>query len=248
MSMHQILAEFYNTNGVKTAAANREDIEKAAQIELFTKIAAENNIDLSKLSDEQTQQLFVETFGKTAGEMPPQFAAHAKGKEEGGEKGEKEELEEKAKKEHEEKKASATKLAEADFMGRAMAHAYVNELTQIAAAREKTAGRQAPAAEGAWEVPLPKVASAIDALAMPRAFEMVQQHNAQAMEHNKTAAADKKIALFDEKDAATKIAAVHTKGLAESVKVAAAQDHKIAVEVRALETLEAAGFPVDWGT
>jgi hypothetical protein len=241
-TMNQLLAEYYNTNGTKTAAANREDIEKAAQYELFTKIAAENKIDLSKLNDEQTRELFVETF-KTAGEMPPQFAAHAKGKEEGGKKDEHEELEEKAKKEHEEKKAMATKLAEADFMGRAMAHAFVNEAEQIAASREKNAGQ----ATGEWQVTLPEVASAVDKLAMHRAFAIVQGHNAQVAEHNKTAAADKQVAFIDEKDAATKIAQVHTKGLGESIKVASAPDHKVAVEVRALETLEAAGFPVDWG-
>lgn len=246
MSMNKILAEFYNTNGTKTASAHAEDLEKAAQYELFTKIAAENNIDLSKLSDQQTQQLFVETFSKTAGEMPPQFAANVKGKGDGeGKKDDEESDEDKAKKEHAEKKASAEKLAEADFIGRTMAHAYVDELQKIAAARGGS-----PAAEAAtgneWHVELPKVASAIDKFAMHRAFEMVQQHNASILEHNKTASADKQLQLVDEKSAAEKIAQVHTKGLSDSIKVASAPDHKAAIEVRALETLEAAGYPVEW--
>jgi hypothetical protein len=245
MSMNQILAEFYKTNGAeKTASA--EDHEKAAQYELFTKIAQSNGIDIGALSDAQVQELYEKTFSKTAGEMPPQFAkGKADGKEE-GKKEEKEEIEEAAKKEHEEKKASAEKLAEADFLGRVMAHAYVNERQKIAEDRTtKTAGING-SATGEWKVELPKVASAIDTLAMTRAFDIVREHNAAATEYNKTAAADKKATLVDEKDAATKIAAVHTKGLGESMKVASAVDHKAAVEVRALETLEAAGFPVEW--
>lgn len=242
MSMNQILAAFYNTNGTKTASAHTEDLEKAAQYELFTKIAAENNIDLSKLTDDQTRELFAKTFDKTAGEMPPQFAAHAKGKGDGDKKDGEESDEDKAKKEHEEKKAGATKLAEADFLGRAMAHAYVDELQKIAAAR----GESPAGAGGEWTVELPKVASTIDKFAMVRAFEMVQQHNAAIAEHNKTAAADKKLQFVDEKTAAEKIAQVHTKGMADSIKVASAPDHKVAIELRALETLEAAGYPVEW--
>ena len=242
MSMNEILAAHYGTNGA-TKTASAEDLEKQAQYELFTKIAQSNGVDLSKLSDAQVQELFDKTFSKTAGEMPPQFAAHAKGKDgkdgkDGkgdGEHGES--IEEKAKKEHEEKKEAAAKIAEADFMGRTMAHAYVNELQKIAEARAKTASAApAAAATGEWTVELPKVASAMDTLAMHRAFEIVQ-------EFNKTAAANAKL---DEREAATKIAQVHTKGLNESIKVASAPDYKAAIELRALETLEAAGYPVNW--
>lgn len=251
MSMNETLAQFYGTNGagsVKTASA--EDHEKAAQYELFTKMAEANKIDLGKMSDAQVAELYDRTFSKTAGEMPPQFAANIKGKGdkdgEGKGDGDKDDVEEKAKKEHEEKKATAEKLAEADFVGRAMAHAYVDELKKIAEAQAKTAAAAPAPVEGEWKVELPKVASAIDTLAMPRAFAIVQEYNAGATEHNKTAAADKKVSLIDEKEAATKIAAVHAKGLGDSVKVASAADHKAAVHVRALETLEAAGYPVQW--
>lgn len=235
MTMHQALAEFYGTNGVKTAAEQpaKEDLEKAAQYELFYKLAADNNVDLTKMNDEQINKLYAETFAKTAGEMPPQFAAHMKGKEEHkDEKKDHEEVEERAKKEHEEKKAAAAKFAEADFMGRVIAHAMVQESQKIAADLHKQAtSTQAP---GEWNVPLPKVASAIDTLAMHRAFAIVQ-------EFNKTAAQK-----IDEKTAAEGIAQVHTNGLADSVKVASAADHSAAVEIRALETLEAVGFKINW--
>lgn len=236
--MNEQLAAYYNTAGAGEKTASAEDHEKQAQYELFTKIAASNNIDLSKLSDAQVSELYEKTFSKTAGEMPPQFAAHAKGKDEKPEHKE-ESTEEKAKKEHEEKKEAAAKIAEADFLGRTMAHAFVQESQKIAEAMAaKTAGvkTETPGAAGDWKVELPKVASAIDTLAMHRAFEIVQ-------EHNKTAAAKDQI---NEKEAATKIAQVHTKGLGESVKVASAADYKASIEVRALETLEAAGYPVDW--
>jgi hypothetical protein len=250
MSMNQILANFYNTNGAAEKTASAEDHEKAAQYELFTKIAHANNIDLSKLNDTQIAELYSKTFDKTAGEMPPQFAAHAKGKEDKeGEKGEHHEIEEKAKKEHEEKKEAAAKMVEADFLGRQMAHAYVQELQKIAEAKAASAGgttAATTAANGEWKVELPKVASAIDTLAMHRAFAMVQEFNAGAAEHNKTAAAKDQLGFINEKEAAEKIAQVHTKGLNDSIKVASAPDHKAAVEVRALETLEAAGYPVDW--
>lgn len=241
-TMNQELAAFYNTNGEKTAAAPAaEDLEKQAQYELFTKLAQTNGIDLSKMNDAQIEQLFTDTFSKTAGEMPPQFAAHAKGGDKDEKKEEKKDgeksIEDKAKEEHEEKKAMATKIAEADYIGRVIAHAMWQEKTLIEKQAAAASTAAAPAANtDQWTVELPKLASAIDTLAMHRAFEMVQ-------EFNKTAAADKKV---DEKDAATKIAQVHTKGLAVTVKTAAAADHKAAVEIRALETLEAAGYPVEW--
>jgi hypothetical protein len=245
-SMNELLAAHYGTNGVKTASAaaagpTAEDLEKDAQMDLFCKMAAANGLDLNTLTDAQVEKLYADTFStKTAGELPPQFAAHAKGKGEHEEKEEKDEVEEKAKKEHEEKKAMAEKLAEADYVGRAMAHAYVQELGLIASAREKQAsvakGGAVVEADGTWQVAIPKVASAIDQLAIPQAYAIVQ-------EFNKTAAADQKI---DEKTAAEKIAAVHIKGLPESTKIAGAADHKSAIYVRALETLEAAGYPVNW--
>lgn len=238
-SMNELLAAHYGTNGVKTASAapTVEDMEKEAQMDLFCKMAAASNIDLSKLTDAQIDQLYTETFSKQA-ELPPQFM-HKKEEGKGEEKKDEkhEDKEEEAKKEHEEKKAMAEKLAEADYIGRAIAHAYVQELGLIADNRAKTAAATEPK-PGAWKVDMPKVASAIDQLAMPRAFAIIQ-------EHNKTAAADAKI---DEKTAAEKIVAVHAKGgFKDDAKVAAAADYKAAIEVRALETLEAAGYPVNWG-
>jgi len=107
--MDQFLAEMY---GTKTASA--EDFEKQAQAEYFSKLAADNGIDLNTLSDEQVTYLWNQTFAKTAGDDVDRKV-------------------EEAKREVEEKRASAEKFAEADFLGRVMAHAYVQELNKIAA-------------------------------------------------------------------------------------------------------------------
>lgn len=129
--MDQFLADYYGTGSTPAVQANDDEtkLAQAAEIELFGKLAAANGIDLNTLTDAQIEQLYADTFSKEA-EFPP-------AKEDKDDKGGEEEAEskkEKAKEEHEEKKASQEKLAEADFLGRVMAHAYVQELNKIAAA------------------------------------------------------------------------------------------------------------------
>ena len=116
MAMDQFLAEYYGT-----AQPAQDDTEKTAQVELFVKLAAAEGIDLNQLSDAQVEKLYADTFSKTASE----------------DEGEKDEKKEEAREEHEEKKAAAEKFAEADQMGRIMAHAYVQEMRKIA---ESTGG------------------------------------------------------------------------------------------------------------
>lgn len=126
--MDTFLAEYYGTGS--TAAAEATTIEKDAEIELFAKMAQAEGIDLNSLTDQQVETLYNQTFQKTAGEE---------------EKEEKEEEEEKKKEEKKEAAAAelaqiqsgngeSEKVAEADFLGRVMAHAYVQELSKIAAA------------------------------------------------------------------------------------------------------------------
>ncbi len=122
--MDQFLAEYYGTG--KTAEATSDDdgskVAEAAQFELFAKVAAAEGIDLNQLSDEQVEKLYTDTFSKEAGENP--FAKKDGDKDDDGDKGEDKD---------EEKKASQEKVAEADFLGRVMAHSYVQELNKIAA-------------------------------------------------------------------------------------------------------------------
>lgn len=120
MPMDQFLAEYYGTT--KTASA--EDYEAQASVELFMKVASDEGIDLSSMADEQVNALY-SNWVKAAAE-------ESKKDEHEEHESEKEEKVEEAKKEHEEKKAAAEKVAEADFLGRVMAHSYVQELNKIA--------------------------------------------------------------------------------------------------------------------
>jgi hypothetical protein len=95
-----------------TIGAGGEDLEKQAAAEFLIKLAEAEGVDLDDLSDEEVGQLLAEVE-KTAAE--------------GGFEPDDGEAQE--------------KLAEADFLGRAMAHAYVNELAEI----EKQAKSPIPA-------------------------------------------------------------------------------------------------------
>lgn len=114
--MNDFLASYYGTAAAAETAP--EDLQKQAEIELFGKLAASQNIDLNTLPDEQVEQLFAD-FQKQASEEK------------------KDDKEDEAKKELEEKKAASEKVAEADSLGRIMAHAYVDELRKIAAAEQE---------------------------------------------------------------------------------------------------------------
>lgn len=117
MSMDMELAHLYNTHGVA------EDQEKVAELELFAKVAADHDVDLSQMSDHEIDALYAEVTG--GGSL--KLASSDEDDDEDDD-------------EDEEKKAFAyfaaqreqqEKVAEADYMGRVMAHAYVNELDSI---------------------------------------------------------------------------------------------------------------------
>jgi hypothetical protein len=307
--MDAFLAEHYGTDAaVKTAAANQEDLEKQASVDLFMKLAAEQNIDLAAMKPEQVNELYAR-FIKNA--SAPEAAAPVTKTAEEEEAEKKKELEEKAKEEHEEKKAQAEKVAEADFLGRVMAHAYCNEMRKIAeaaAAGEAPAADPAPAAAPAAEDPAKLAAmpenlrKGFEALkghagkagkavseaagkgkehvehAAGKAHEFGKSHpgathgaaaaggaaagagaaHAAHKHHDKEASAIDALAAeqsvrvaheqgWDAEQAGRKIAAVLELGLLKpSEKTASAPDVATAVGIRALEMLEAAGYPVTW--
>jgi hypothetical protein len=251
------LARLYNTPGRAHAeAVQAANLEKEAAIEIFSKLAAENGIDLTTLSDGEIERLWTTTFNvEKVAELPPQFAAHMAGKkkDEHGEHDEKHEGKHDEKKEHEEhdkkeheKKAAAElasvqeetqKLAFADKMGRRMAHALVNELDSINDARTKEAsvkgagGATKTATAGATGLPSVKVAGALDTLAVSHALKLATE------------------AKLDPEEVQRKLAArAELGGFAESVKIASVPvgNLQAAVEVRALELLEQAGYSVTW--
>jgi len=129
------LAALYGTD-----VSDGEDTEKLAAAELAEKLAAEGEVDPAEITDEQVEALAAAALAGEEGEEEEQEAS--------GEEDD-EEAEVKEPEEGEEAKVAEAqeKLAEADYLGRVMAHAYTQELRKIAAAEgeEKTAGPRAEA-------------------------------------------------------------------------------------------------------
>jgi hypothetical protein len=122
------LAAIYGTN------TDGDDIEKLAASELADDLAEEGEIDTDELTDEQAEALAQQVLEGADGEEEMEAE---------GEEGE--EVEEPAEDEEIEKVSEAQeKLAEADYLGRVMAHSYTQELRKIAAAAEmeKDAGER----------------------------------------------------------------------------------------------------------
>lgn len=136
--MNQHLAALYNTNGYRTALEAEQT--KIAAADLFCKAAAAEGLDLSTLDEATRAQLFENFVSKLASDdkdaddeggdkdkkaPPPPFAK----KEEGEKKDE--EKEAAARAEYQAQAEWQQKTAEADFLGRQMAHAFMSEKAEI---------------------------------------------------------------------------------------------------------------------
>lgn len=234
------------------------DSEKVAHMQMFCKLAADNGVDLSTLNDEQVNSMLSTFVAKLASDegheekkdekehMAPPF-----GKKHEDEKKEKEAA---AQREFAAQKEWSEKLAEADHLGRTMARSYADELQKLAgvkidgttkaagafAAAMKVAGKEEKEEKKEHEKEEKehehgkappfgkKEASALDEMAAFRAVEMAIE-----------AGLDKELTI-------RKIAAVLELGPPESTKLAAAESYAQGRDIRALELLEAAGFPVTW--
>jgi hypothetical protein len=307
-TMDQFLAQYYGTDAsVKTAAAASEDIAKQASVELFMKLATDQHIDLGSMSPEQVNELYATWLDKSA-EFPPKKEEH-----EEGEHDEKKKKFEEAKKEHEEKKAQSEKIAEADFLGRVMAHSYCQELRKIASDAESTLDKEANKVRDAQSgYTAAKSVGHVAGDALKKGLDHVKSHAAGAAksvgEHATNAgaaihhaahgagpvtpgkakaiagaaaaggaagvaggaaavhhamkdkegsaidqlAAEQAVHIaneggFDPEEAGRKVAAVLELGLvAPSEKIATAATAEAAIYTRALELLEAVGYPVTW--
>lgn len=132
MSMDPWLAQVYGTAGGEAAT----DLEKTAQAMFLQKLSAQENVDLSQLSPEQQEQLVQQIL---AGQQPaapqgqPQPGQPQQAAPQGQPQpqGDPSQMDQAQVQELMMKEAQA-KFEEADFLGRAMAHAYVNELEKIA--------------------------------------------------------------------------------------------------------------------
>jgi len=127
MSMNQFLAEAYGT--MANIGGYDSDTEKLAQANVLGEILADEGIDIDDLN--------ADTIAKVASAMFGDDAELTKAAQEVAAEEDEEEDED------EDKKTMEEKTAEADFLGRQMAHAYVDELASI----EKEAGVKERAAE-----------------------------------------------------------------------------------------------------
>jgi hypothetical protein len=115
--------EFLNELYGTSQTITGDDLEKQAAAEFLVKLAEQEGVDLDTLSDAEVGSLLTEIEGNVTKQ------ASAPQTDDGAQE----------------------KLAEADFLGRAMAHAYVNELHEIekAAGIKETTGRAYQAVKGA---------------------------------------------------------------------------------------------------
>jgi hypothetical protein len=312
--MNEFLAQFYGTGKTASVSApviSDEDLEKQASVDMFMKVASENEIPLDTMADADVQYLYGE-FMKAAGENP-----FAKKDEKSEEEKDKEEKEAAAMAEFESRKEASNKVAEADYLGRVMAHSFTQELgnitkeakggyaageaiSHLGVAADKLRGAGKHVAEKAREAghrgkdllkgdtakKLTGIAKEETAAAhlygtggVPTQInqaartERLKSHAARAgvaataaggavaahhyaKKHSSAAfdevAGEQAVTLavqcgWDTDQAVNKIAAVLELGfLGESEKVASAADYPTSVNIRALEMLEAAGYPVTW--
>jgi hypothetical protein len=174
MSMNEWLAQVYGTNG----ASGSDDLEKTAQAMMLQKMAEQEGIDLSGLTEEQLAALAEQVVSQdSAGDQQPQAPAPAMDNSgytaddveklanlralellrQAGYQIEGDPAPAAAPQQsvaEEQEKLAQAKFAEADFLGRVMAHAFNQEITKIAS-------------EGGQVAPQPQrgpVASAIHAL------------------------------------------------------------------------------------
>lgn len=244
MDISDVLSEIYGTNQTQeqpTMDPKVAELSKEAQVELFLKLAEDNKIDLNKLSEEQIQTLFNETFNPTEQKTAEAPAAPAAQQEQVNPELAK--VAEAAEQEWLVKRAYAEKFAEADAMGRTMAHALVNELNKIAGARESASKA------GKADAPCDKDAARPAETAPVAAKKKGEEKKASAMDilAGNFAVAKLAEAGWPVEEAVAKIEAVLTLGAPqERSKMAAANSFEGSVEIRALELCDLAGFPVEW--
>jgi hypothetical protein len=101
--MDEQLAEIYGTN------QSDDDIEKIAAADMLLKLAAENDVDLSQLSDSDVAEMLEEIQKTAAGSESSESSDSPESKEAEAEE----------------------KVAEADYLGRVMAHSMNQELREI---------------------------------------------------------------------------------------------------------------------
>ncbi len=160
--MNELLAQAYNTEA--NIAANSGETEKTAEavlLEELEKIATAEGIDLNEFDDNDILEIIGEAMGDSTEKVAAADTTETTETEEVVEEGE-------------------AKLAEADFLGRTMAHAFYDELTSIqtggtekaASARKSDSFLKVAADEATAEVD-PEVMQQFEDAALARAQEIL---------------------------------------------------------------------------
>jgi hypothetical protein len=146
--MNEFLADIYNTReSIGATSADNSDVEKLAEAQLLDEALRAEGVDIDKLSGDTILKLAHQLLGDDSA-LVKAAAEEGKAHEE-GESAEKEEGEEEEHKEGEKSASEETfeeKVAQADFLGRVMAHSFRNEQVAI----EKDAAVPAGLKKG-WE-------------------------------------------------------------------------------------------------
>lgn len=242
--MHEFLAAYYGTAPQPSA----EEVQRAQQIDFFAKTAAANGIDLESLNQDQINWLWNQVFTAKTAEPAKEEKAPPPEK--------KDEKDKKAEAEFAQKKEAMAKIAEADFLGRVMAHSFYNESVKIASAQEKAAEFPPKKGEEPKKEEKDEGGSLKDRL---MAAAKKDEGKEDKKEEKKASVSDldakaaelavQKIAssnYWDVNEGVERLHAVLTLGPKESVKVASAPNFEAALDIRALELLELAGYPIEW--
>lgn len=236
MPMDPQLAAIYGTN------ADESDVEKLAAAELAEKLAEDGEFDPEDLTPEQAEELAQQILAagdeseeeEAAVEEPAEKTSAAEGSTDDEE--------------------AKEKLAEADYLGRVMAHAYVNELKKISSAEapvEKTAAKGGGrVARMISKLPVKGTARALEAGAVAGAgFGAYKGGKAI---YNKIKGKKKKAAADVQEE--QKMSALDTLALQRAEEILAAGQEKTsaseqemqklqaAVDARAMEMLSEAGY------
>lgn len=245
--MNEFLAEIYNTRESIGASTDNSDVEKLAEAQLLDEALRAEGVDIDKLP--------AETILKLAHQLLGDDSALVKSAQEGetpAEEKKEEAAEEKAEKtEEEEVKAAAIaelqakeaggeetfeeKVAQADFLGRVMAHSYWNEKGEI----EKNAGVKDIASKG-WSA-----AKAFGGKASAKASEVgakAKEFGGKAVEHGKKGVEFAKAHKRDAAFAGGGLAVGGAAGFAGGHKSKKASAIDMLAEKRAMEWADAHGL------
>jgi hypothetical protein len=206
--MNELLAQIYNTAG----NSGEETLEKTAEANMLDeleKVASEEGIDLSELSDDDIVEILAEAMNTDAGVETEKTASVETPIEEVQDEGQ-------------------VKLAEADFLGRAMAHAFYNELSQIGSEIEKQASDEDP----------------LEVAAMERA-EAILAAASEALENQENPQVEEKTASSRLRDLMVKAAEGNETVETVETQVEETSDADDALTARALEILDANDYDVE---